>query len=95
MPSVTVSRSNVSVEEAIEAIRAQLGTGITAEPQDGGKIRVTQGSFSIVHVKVVPQGGSTVLHVHGGGLIIGRLINELTIARKVAAALKTGLTRQG
>jgi hypothetical protein len=91
MPTVTVNRPNVSVEEAAAAIKAQLGDRLSTEAQEDGKLRVTQGTFSIVHVKAVPQGNTTIFHVHGGGLILGRLINEVTIARKVARALKAGL----
>jgi hypothetical protein len=40
-------------------------------------------------VHVVREGGVTKYHVHGGGLLIGRLVNELGIARKVADAIKS------
>jgi len=35
-----------------------------------------------------PGREATTFHVHGGGLIIGRIVNELGIARPVTAAVK-------
>jgi hypothetical protein len=34
---------------------------------------------------------STAFRVHGGGLIVGRIINEFGVARTVTEALKEGL----
>ncbi len=42
-----------------------------------------------MHKKDEP--GATGFSVHGGGIVIGRLVNELTLARKVADALRKGL----
>jgi hypothetical protein len=32
-------------------------------------------------------GSATMFHVHGGGLVVSRLVNELGIAKKVATAI--------
>ncbi len=40
---------------------------------------------------LVPDGKATTFHVHGGGLIAGRLVNEFGIARTVTAAIKESL----
>ena len=37
------------------------------------------------------DGNATTFRVHGGGLIIGRIINEFGIARTVTEALKDSL----
>jgi hypothetical protein len=42
-----------------------------------------------VHIK--QPDGATEFHVHGTGLIIGRLVNELGIARRVATAIHQAL----
>jgi hypothetical protein len=34
------------------------------------------------------DGTATTFHIHGGGLIVSRLVNELGIAKKVATAIK-------
>jgi hypothetical protein len=33
------------------------------------------------------EGDATVFHVHGGGLVISRMVNEFGIAKKAAAAI--------
>jgi hypothetical protein len=35
---------------------------------------------------------TTTFHVHGGGLVISRMINEFGIAKKVAAAIEEAFT---
>ena len=39
-------------------------------------------------VHLTRGGDATVFHVHGGGLVISRMVNEFGIAKKVAAALE-------
>jgi hypothetical protein len=34
------------------------------------------------------DGNATTFHVHGGGLVISRMVNEFGIAKKVAAAIE-------
>ncbi len=34
------------------------------------------------------DGDKTIFHVHGGGLVISRMVNEFGIAKKVAAAIQ-------
>jgi hypothetical protein len=89
MPTVTITRSNVTKEEAATALRAQLGGRYTVTPKDGPhealSVKQSTMSFASVRIERVPAG--TKFHVHGGGIIIGRLVNELTIARKIATAI--------
>jgi len=46
-------------------------------------------AFATVHL--VPDGNATTFRVHGGGLILGRLVNEFGIARTVTAAIRESL----
>jgi hypothetical protein len=34
------------------------------------------------------DGNATTFHVHGGGLVISRMVNEFGIAKKAAAAIE-------
>ncbi|HEX3946470.1 MAG TPA: hypothetical protein VHW47_02140 [Acidimicrobiales bacterium] len=90
MPSVTITRTGVTKEDAATALQAQLGSRYTVIPKDGSQdhLSVKQSTMVFASVRMASEPGGTTFHVHGGGLIIGRIINELTIARKVAAAIK-------
>ncbi|HTW10796.1 MAG TPA: hypothetical protein VME46_25075 [Acidimicrobiales bacterium] len=93
MPSVTVDRP-VTLDQATEALRAQLDNRYTVTPRGGGR-RETIGvkhALELANVRLVHDGGSTTFRVRGGGLIINRVVNELGIARKVRAALRDSLT---
>jgi hypothetical protein len=93
MPSVIISKA-VDARDAATALKEQLGsdykvtTHTDSSPQ---KLRVSHGGLAYATVKLQPDGGSTTFHVHGGGLIIGRLINEFGIARTVTTAIKDSL----
>ncbi len=49
------------------------------------KVRQSAATSATVHLE--HDGTTTRILVHGGGLVISRLINELGIAKKVASAL--------
>jgi hypothetical protein len=51
-------------------------------------LRVKQSVASIATVHLDRDGNATTFHVHGGGLVISRMVNEFGIAKKVAAALQ-------
>lgn len=42
---------------------------------------------STATVHLTRDGDATVFHVHGGGLVISRMINEFGIAKKAATAI--------
>ncbi len=90
MPTVTVSRTNVTADEVTAALKEKLGDRYTVEPKDGNPnvIHVETSAMSTCRVHLVPDATGTKLHVHGGGIIIGRIVNELGIAVKVAKALR-------
>ncbi len=91
MPTVTIDRDDVTQDEVVSALQNQLGSRYTVEARQHGTrelVSVKQSTLAFGSVHLVHEGSTTKLHVHGGGLLIGRLVNELTLARKVATALK-------
>lgn len=91
MPTVTTAKSAITTDDAVHALQAQLGSKFTVIAKESGTrqvLSVKQSTLSFASVHMVNEDGVTKFHVHGGGLIIGRIVNELGIARKVAAAIK-------
>jgi signal-transduction protein with cAMP-binding, CBS, and nucleotidyltransferase domain len=91
MPTVTTAKSDITTDDAVSALQAQLGSKYTVSAKDSGTrqvLSVKQSALAFASVHMVQEDGVTKFHVHGGGLIIGRIVNELSIARKVAAAIK-------
>jgi hypothetical protein len=93
MPSATIPRA-ITQQDAAEALRQQLGSGYKVTPHSGGsrdKLTVSHGGVAFATVHLVPDGNATTFHVHGGGLIVGRIVNEFGIARTVTSALRESL----
>ena len=93
MPSATKPRA-ITPQEAAEALRQQLGSGYKVTPHSGAsrdKLTVSHGGLAFASVHLTRNEDATTFHVHGGGLIVGRIVNELGIARTVTAAIKDGL----
>ncbi len=90
MPSVTVQRADVTSDEAIEALRGQLGDHytVTRSNRSDDLFTVKSGTMTYAHVHVHREPGATKFRVNGGGIIIGRIINEFGIARRVAVAIR-------
>jgi hypothetical protein len=89
MPSVTIQGS-VTPQEAAKALQEQLGsryevTTHGSGSQEGLKVKQSAASFATVHLD--RDENATTFHVHGGGLVISRMVNEFGIAKKVAAAI--------
>jgi hypothetical protein len=92
MPTVTTKGTDATTEQTVSALQAQLGDKYQVSANDHPNrevLSVKQSTLSFASVHVVREGGVTKYHVHGGGLLIGRLVNELGIARKVADAIKS------
>ncbi|HEY7145316.1 MAG TPA: hypothetical protein VH637_13810 [Streptosporangiaceae bacterium] len=101
MLTVTVPRSNVSVDEVSTALRDKLGSryhveaatksvGFTREvPADDNTMLVKGGWFKRANVKIVPGTGSTEIQVSPGATYFGliRLIDQMLVTRKVHRAL--------
>jgi len=62
--------------------RRAAGRGVTDQPA----LRSGSLAFATVHLRW--DGDGTTFLVHGSGLIIGRIVNELGIARTVTATIK-------
>ena len=93
MPTVTVARS-VTPQETATALHDKLGDRYEVTTHGSGAqeaLKVKQSAAATATVHLDRDGNTTTFHVHGGGLVIGRLINELTIARTVNAAIKESL----
>ena len=90
MPTVTLHRSDLTSPEVVTALRERLGPKYTIEPKEGNPsiIGVETSAMSTCRVRLVGDATGTKLHVHGGGFIIGRIVNELSIANTVARALR-------
>ena len=52
-------------------------------------VKCRKPAFATVHL--ARNENATTFHVHGGGLIVGRLVNEFGIARTVTAAIRESL----
>jgi hypothetical protein len=90
MPTVTIDKP-VTTEELANALRGKLGDRyeITRHGQGTNEgLKVKQSAAALATVHVDHGGNSTTVHVHGGGLVISRMINEFGIAKKVAAAIE-------
>jgi hypothetical protein len=90
MPTVTVERS-VTLQQAATALQGKLGSRYEVTAHGHGaeqalKIRQSAASTATVHLD--RDGNATTFHVHGGGLVISRMVNEFGIAKKVAAAIQ-------
>ena len=51
-------------------------------------LKVKQSAASTATVHLDQDGNATTFHVHGGGLVISRMVNEFGIAKKVAATIE-------
>jgi hypothetical protein len=90
MPTVTVDRS-VTVQDTAEALRQQLGDRYEITTHGHGAqeaLKVKQSAAALANVHLDQESNTTTFHVHGGGLVISRMINEFGIAKRVAAAIQ-------
>jgi len=87
MPSVTMPRA-ITPSEGAGALQQQHDTGYQVTPHRNDSLAVKHGSLAFATVRLSRDGNVTTFRVHGGGLIIGRIVNEFAIARTVAATIK-------
>ena len=93
MPSLTITKTIVP-QDAAEALKATLGSGYKVTPhleRIPPSLTVSRAGVAFATVRVLRGHDTTTFRVHGGGLLIGRLVNELGIARTVTAAIKESL----
>ena len=89
MPSATIPRA-VTQQDAAEALRQQLGSGYKVTPHSRDKLTVSHGGVAFASVHLAPNANATTFHVHGRGVLVGLIVNELGIARTVTAAINEG-----
>jgi hypothetical protein len=91
MPTATIPRA-ITQQETAEALRQQLGSGYKITPHSQDKLTVSRSGLEFATVHLAHQdGNATTFHVHGSGLILGRIVNEFVIARTVTTAIKESL----
>jgi hypothetical protein len=94
MPTVTIDRP-VTIRDTAEALRQRLGDRYEVTTHGQGNqeaLKVKQSAAALATVHLDHQGATTTLHVHGGGLVISRMINEFGIAKRVAEAIQEAFT---
>ena len=90
MPTVTIARS-VTIQDTAEALQQSLGDRYEITTHGHGAqeaLKVKQSAAALATVHLDQDSNTTTFHVHGGGLVISRMINEFGIAKKVAAAIE-------
>ena len=90
MPTVTVQGA-VTLQEAAKALQDRLGSRYEVTTHGSGAqeaLKVKQSAASTATVHLDRDGEATVFHVHGGGLVISRMVNAFGVAKKVAAAIE-------
>ena len=103
MPTVTISRADLTTEEMVTVLRDGLGAGYNVLPgmamgrlawQGPHKgrpntIAVGTGDNRVVkaQVTITPRGGQTELRISPGGITWKLLLNTFGIARKVGGVL--------
>ena len=90
MPTVTIDRS-LTVQDTAEALQQKLGDRYEITTHGQGEqeaLKIKQSAAALATVHLDHDSNTTTFHVHGGGLVISRMINEFGIAKKVAAALE-------
>jgi hypothetical protein len=90
MPTATIPRA-ITTDEAANALKEELGTGYKITPHGANSLTVKHGGLAFATVRVGRDGNATTFRVHGGGLIVGRIVNEFGIGRTVTAAIKDSL----
>jgi hypothetical protein len=87
MPTVTIARP-VTTQDTARALQDKLGDHYEVTTHGSDQLKVKQSAAATASVHVSQDGNATTFHVHGGGLVISRLVNELGLAKKVAEAIK-------
>ena len=90
MPTVTVEQP-VTLQQAAAALKDKLGSRYEVTTHGSGAqeaLKVKQSAASTATVHLDRDGNVTTFHVHGGGLVISRMVNEFGIAKKVAATIE-------
>jgi hypothetical protein len=90
MPTVTIEEP-VTLQEAATALQQKLGDRYEVTTEGSGDqqaLKVKQSAAATATVHLNRDGNTTTFRVHGGGLVITRVVNEFGVAKKVAATIK-------
>jgi hypothetical protein len=88
MPKVRVPRKNVTPGEVVSVLSRRLGPGYQVESNGGRRVTIKKSSLMYASVSISDQPGASVFGVHGGGMLLLRLVNTFGTARRVADALR-------
>ena len=88
MPKVRVPRKNVTPGEVVSVLSRRLGPGYQVESNGGRRVTIKKSSLMYASVSISEQPGASLFGVHGGGLLLLRLVNTFGTARRVADALR-------
>jgi len=91
MPTTKVSRE-VSLDEAESALSSALGPGYQVRRKTASTLVVRRNGLVGAAVRMSSAGGTTTFKVSGTGLILNRVYNQLSIARRVGDVLERSVT---
>jgi hypothetical protein len=90
MPTVTV-QGNVTPAAGRHSAARQTRQPLEVTTHGSGTqqaLKVKQSAASTATVHLDRDGKATTFHIHGGGLVISRMVNEFGIAKKGAATIE-------
>jgi hypothetical protein len=93
MPTVTI-KEPVTLQQTARALQDKLGSRYEVSTHGAEELKVKQSAVATATVHLSQDDGATTFQVHGGGLVISRMVNELGIAKKVAETIKEALGTQ-
>jgi hypothetical protein len=81
----------MTIQDTAAVLQQELGDGyeITTHGQGTQEaLKVKKSAAALATVHLGQDGNTTTLHIHGGGLVISRIINEFGIAKTVSQAIE-------
>lgn len=88
MPKVRVPRKNVTPGEVVTVLSRRLGPRYQVEANGDRRVVVRRSAAMYASISIADQPGASIFRVHGGGLLVLRVVNTFGTARKVADALR-------
>lgn len=88
MPNVKVPRKNVTPGEVVAVLSRRLGSGYQVEGTGDHQVTVRKNSLLYARISITDRPGASVFRVRGGGLLMLRIANTVSTARRVADALR-------
>jgi hypothetical protein len=88
MSKVRVPRKNVTPGEVVTVLSRRLGPGYQVSADGGRRVTVRRNPLMSANVSIGDTPGASVFRVSGGGLLVLRIANAFSTARRVADALR-------